>query len=97
MKACDCYIRNNELMRPLLKFNQATIIQLLAFNNKKFSIIYLKSNKISEKVFFDEFYENMSFEESLELSILPVCIIKNLAIGLSLIRYNYLTIKETLP
>lgn len=76
-------------MKPLLKFNQATIIQLLAFNNKKFTILFLKNNKISEKVFFEEFYENMSFDESLELSILPVCVVKNLAYGLSLMRYIF--------
>ena len=89
MKSCDCYIKNNDLVKILLKFMQATIIQFLAFSNKKFPLDQLKTNKISEKVFLEEFYENMSFEESFELSILPVNTVKNLAIGLSITRYSH--------
>lgn len=86
MKACDCYIKNNDFIKILMKFNQATIIQFLTYSNDKFNVVNLKTNKITEKVFFEEFYDHMNFEESFELSILPINTVKNLAIGISMTR-----------
>ncbi len=86
MKACDCYIRNDIFIKNTMKLYQATIIQFLAFSNKKFTLEFLQENKINEKTFFEEFYENMSFDDCFEISMLPNCLVKNLAIGLSMIR-----------
>ena len=86
MKACDCYLKNDIYVKNLMKFNQATIIQFLALSNKKFTLDLLKTGKINEKQFFEEFYEFMNFEESFELSVLPNCLVQNLAHSLSMTR-----------
>ena len=86
MKACDCYLKNDIFQKNVLKLFQATIIQFLSLSNKKFGLTVLRESKINEKAFFEEFYENMNMEECFELSLLPNCLVKNLANGLSMIR-----------
>jgi hypothetical protein len=79
------YLRNGDLMKNILRFIEISCILLFTLSNKK----YNRSNdlkKLDLGSFLNDFYQNMDSTMTLELSIIPTFIVKNIFNTTILIR-----------
>lgn len=86
----DVYLKSPELTKNLVAFAQLSCILIISLNNKKYTS---KNNKDFMETdtfgFNEDFYKSMDKTDTLELSILPNFIIKNIVMIVSLLRKSY--------
>jgi hypothetical protein len=92
-RAVEVYLRNPDLMRHVVKFNQVTSVLIFSLNNKKYPYAYGDKEilKVDYRDFVADFNEYIDTSPTSinNLSILPAYIIKNIFNSSLLIRKAY--------
>ena len=74
------YLRNKEVHKDLLRFSEVSSFLIFSLNNKKYSqdSFSKKTKDINYKVFLDDFYDYINFDDNFAISFLPQFIYQNL-------------------
>jgi hypothetical protein len=91
IRSVDVYLRNQEVMKNIMKFNQITSLLIFSLNNKKYTYGGKEILNADFREFTNDFYDHMDTGSSSinNLSILPAYIIKNIFNSSLLIRKAY--------